>query len=443
MPHRLVGLAVLAFLLLQGCAPARPLRLEPLARLEPKTPVLLLPGFTGSKLRDPATGKVIWGSAGRFFSPRDGGYSLALPLDPAARDAQSYEAYDVVRKIRIGPVVVDIYGKFLDLLEANGYRLGDLDDPRPDDTLFVFPYDWRLNNVDAAATLLKKLERVRQARGEPVLRLHVVCHSNAARIARYVMKYGGAALEDAEAGRAGPPSWLRVEKLLLIGTANGGATNGFRNFLQGRSYVPVIGRKFRPEVAFTFDAAFETLPAYRTDLFFDANGRLLTVDLFDAANWQLYGWSVFDPRTAKRLCERGRDDLFGTAEQRRAHLERNLDRARRLHSVLRRDVPHFPETSYYLVQNAYRETADRIMLARDKDGEWRTFFYPQRRVRRAPLFSLASTPGDGHASVLSQQWLSPQELDSFDREPLYVPVYHRTIIHHPTTHRAILDYLLE
>jgi hypothetical protein len=43
--------------------------------------------------------------------------------------------------------------------------------------------------------------------------------------------------------------------------------------------------------------------------------------------------------------------------------------------------------------------------------------------------------------VLSQEWLSPQELDAIAREPLYVRAYHRTIIHHPTTHRAILKYL--
>ena len=96
---------------------------------------------------------------------------------------------------------------------------------------------------------------------------------------------------------------------------------------------------------------------------------------------------------------------------------------------------------------------DAIYHARSKDlqtwevysgaGEWDTVFFPHRRVSRPPLFSLASAPGDGHATVLSQQMLSPQELDALAAEPLYVPVYHRRIIHHETTHRAILKYLLE
>ena len=428
--------------LLCACASREPPRLEPLVRLEPKTPVLIVPGLTGSKLRDPDSGKIVWGRAARIFFPRDGGYAVALPLDPEERDRQGLEAFDVVRRLSLGVVTIDIYGGLIDLLEANGYRLGDLENPRAEDTLFVFPYDWRYNNVSAAAELTEKMERLRTVRGEPELRLHVICQSNAARIARYMMKYGGASLDDAEAGRAPPPPGIHVEKLLLIGTANGGATNGFRNMLEGRSYVPLIGRKFTQEVTFTLEAVFETLPAYREDLFFDENGETLDIDLFDADNWERYGWSIYARPVAKRLLKRDRADLFGTPGQRRAHLERNLERARRLHALLVRDVPDFPETRYYMLQNAYRETPDRMMLTRD-GGEWKTLFLPHRRVKKPPLFSLASAPGDGHATVLSQHWLSPQERDALAAEPLYIPVYHRTIIHHPTTHRAILDYLLE
>jgi len=434
---------LLALTLLCACASREPVRLEPLVRLQPKTPVVIVPGFSGSMLRDPADGKIVWGTARSLFGPRDGGYSLALPLDPAERVRQGYEAFDVVRGMRIGFVNVDIYGDLIEVLEANGYRLGDLENPAADDTLFVFPYDWRYNNISAAADLTERLLHLQRVRGEPTLRLHVICHSNASRIARYVMKYGSASLDDAEAGRARPPAGIHVEKLLLVGTANGGATNGFRNMLEGRSYAPVVGRKITPEVVFSYEAAFETLPAYRDKLFLDENGAELDVDLFDATDWERYGWSIYAPRVEKRLLKRGRTDLFGEPGQRREHLARSLDRARRLHAVLLRDVPGFPETRYYMVQNAYRETPDRILLRRDGKGQWETLFFPQRPLRRGRLFSLASSPGDGHATVLSQQWLSPQEREALVAEPLYVPAYHRTIVHHPTTHRAILDYLLE
>jgi hypothetical protein len=440
---RVVGLSLVAVLFLIGCAGKAPPVLDPLVRLQPKTPVVIVPGFSGSMIRDSDDGKVVWGTAGPLFYPRDGGYSLALPLDQDERERQGYEAFDVIRAMRIGPVKVDVYGKLIKALEANGYRLGDLDNPSADATLFVFPYDWRYNNVEAAAALTRKLQHLQRLRGDSPLDLHLICQSNAARIARYMMKYGGASLDEAEAGRASPPAGLHVKKLMLVGTANGGATNGFRNMLQGRSYAPAIGRRITPEVAFSFEATFETLPAYRDQLFFDENGAALDVDLYDAANWERYGWSIYAPAVESRLRKRERDDLFGDATARRDHLERGLDRARRLHDVLIRDVPGFPRTRYYSVQNAYRKTADRVLLRRDRKGRWETLFFPQRPLGKGPLFSLASSPGDGHATVHSQQWLSPQETASLVHDTLYVPSYHRGIVHHATTHRAILAYLLE
>jgi len=443
VPSRVGSLLFLVILCSLGCAGKAPPVLDRLVRLQPKTPVVIVPGFSGSMILDPHGEKIVWGTAGPLFFPSDGGYALALPLGQQERERQGYEAFDVIRTMRIGPLKVDVYGKLITVLEANGYRLGDLDDPTPDATLFVFPYDWRYNNVAAAADLTEKLLNLQRVRGDSTLRLDLICHSNAARIARYMMKYGNASLEDAESGRARPPAGLHVEKLLLVGTANGGATNGFRNMLQGRSYAPLIGRKITPEVAFSFEAAFETLPAYRDQLFFDASGAALDVDLFDAANWQRYGWSIYAASVESRLRKRARDDLFGDAGTRREHLERGLDRARRLHDVLVRDVPGFPRARYYLVQNAYRKTPDRVLLRRDRKGRWETLFFPQRPLGKGPLFSLASAPGDGHATVASQHWLSPQETAALAHGTLYVPSYHRGIVHHVTTHRAILEYLLE
>ena len=89
------------------------------------------------------------------------------------------------------------------MLEANGYTLGDLDDPRPGESLFVFDYDWRRGNVESARMLSQALERLRVARGESALSVDLICQSNAARLARYYLKYDGASLADAEAGRDG------------------------------------------------------------------------------------------------------------------------------------------------------------------------------------------------------------------------------------------------
>ena len=43
-----------------------------------KVPVIVVPGITGTRLRDGESGKLVWGSARNVFFPRDGGYRLAL-----------------------------------------------------------------------------------------------------------------------------------------------------------------------------------------------------------------------------------------------------------------------------------------------------------------------------------------------------------------------------
>ena len=436
----MIGLGLSAF---SGCATTRPPTLEPLIRLESRTPVVLVPGITGSKLRDAESGKIVWGDARSLFFPRDGGYRLALPLPPERRAADRLAPVDVVTGFKVlGLIKVDISASLIELMQRNGYRFGDLDSPESDDTFFVFPFDWRRGSVHNAGELARSLERLRRAREETVLHVNLLCQSDAALMARYLIKYGDVPLDRAEAG-AVAPTRIRVDKLILIGTANGGALKILREMNRTRSYVPFVGRRLLPEVMFTYPSVYEALPAYRDDFFFDGQGLPLQVDLFDAESWRRYGWSVYRAKARKRLERRKREDLFGSEEQRTEFLQRVLQHARRLHRLLEQDVRGFGGTRYYMVQNGYRPTPDRALLIHEK-GAWRTEFGSDRRVKKhAYLSALASAPGDGHATLESQMWLSPQEKAALAMPPVHVSAYHRKIIRHPATHRRILQFLLD
>jgi hypothetical protein len=83
------------------------------------------------------------------------------------------------------------------------------------------------------------------------------------------------------------------------------------------------------------------------------------------------------------------------------------------------------------------------LLAR-VEGRWRTWFSGDRRVERDPhLQALASAPGDGHATLDSQDWLSPQERQALARPTVHVRAAHRELIGHPAAQRQILEFLLE
>lgn len=407
-------------------------------------PVVLVPGLTGSQLRDRESEEVVWGTGTLLVSPKDSGYALALPITTDAPAEPRLEAFAVIEEMSLAGIIRrDIYGPILEMLEGLGYRRGDLADPDTGGTAFPFPYDWRISNVLTSRRLGEQLERLRIARGEDRLEIDLICQSNGAHICRYLLKYGGASLKAAENGGVVPPPTLAIRKLILLGSSNGGGLRILHELDRGRNYVPIIGRKWQPETIFTFPAIYQDLPVYRRDLFVDKDGRKLDVDLFDAATWQRYGWSIFSPSARRRLLDDPRPDLFGDEARQLDFLRTVLDETRRFHRLLKLDVESFGGTRYYLLQSKSRDTPSRAVLAEHR-GRWRTLFTGDREIARNPrLHALTSGPGDGHATVESQMWLSAQETAALAREPAYVDSGHRELLAEQKTLDHLTDFLEE
>jgi hypothetical protein len=439
----LVTIAFLA-LALCGCASSREVRLAPAADRGSRTPVVLIPGITGTELRDAESRKVAWGKSRHLFFPRDGGYALALPVtEPAV--ARPLEPGDAILRIRLlGVYTRPIYAPILRLMKEAGYTPGDLDDPRPGDDFFFFPYDWRKSSPEAAARLADRLERLRRARGDDTLEVTLVCQSNAALVARYLAKYGTASLDEAAEGTTAPLRGVRIDKLILVGTANGGSLRTLNEIHHGRNYVRWVGRAWKPETLFTMPALYESLPAHRDDLLVDADGATSRVDIFDAATWERFGWSIYRPDVRRRLERPDRQQRFGDPAERRVYLQRQLDRARTLHEVLQRDPEGYAPPRFYSLQDLSRPSPARLMPV-ERDGRTTTAFPEDAELRKDPfLASIANAPGDGHATMVSQGWLSPAERDALARPTVYVPAGgHFEIILEPAAKRHLLDFLAD
>jgi hypothetical protein len=194
-------------------------------------------------LRD-ASGAVRWGRGLDLLRPHDGGYALARPLVRGSAPS-TLEAFDVIETIRLAGVVrKPVYGPLLRGLDAIGYVRGDMASPRPTDTLLPFAWDWRASHAEGASALAQALEAVRRARGVEILNVALLCQSSGAHLCRFFAKYGGASLEEVEAGRARPPEHIDVTKIVLIGSSNGGSLRILRELDRGRSYIALVGRKW-------------------------------------------------------------------------------------------------------------------------------------------------------------------------------------------------------
>ncbi len=439
------ALAFFAVASLTGCATPRTPVWPSLRDRPSKTPVVLIPGITGTQLRERDTQRVVWGDGWSVFFPWDGGHALARTLDESGTEKKTIEAFAIIREVRMFRFwkVAEAYGAVERLMLKNGYKVGDLRNPKPDDTFFFFLYDWRQDNVLAAQELARQLERLRAARGEQRLKVALICQSNAGNIARYFAKYGVASLDEAESGAATRPPNVQIEKIILVGTANGGSLRTLHEMNRGRAYFPLLARYWRPETLFTFTSLYQDLPYYRRNWFFDADGNVVDVNLYDADNWKKHGWSIFGEDAQKRLRDGWHEELFGDSEQQMAFLKESLQNAQRFHRLLEKDVPGFGTPRYYLLQNLYHPTFERALLTQ-RDGKWKTLFLTDAEVRRDPyLLSLAAAPGDVHASHGSQFWLSPQEKAAVARPPVYLNEGHFEIILSPATQRWLLEFLAE
>lgn len=375
--------AAVAALLTLACASAPP---PPSPSFPSTAPtVVLVPGMTGSRLCDGKSGELLWGDSRRLVRPWDGGYSLALPVDGSY---DGIEPCGAIREMRIAQWRKDIYGGLISNLERNGIRVQ------------VFDYDWRRSNVDNARKLAAVL---------PPSRATLICQSNGGYMCRWLAKYGDVSLEEAERGLRRPlPA---IERVILLGTSNGGALRILRELHRGRQYIRGIGRRLRPETVFTFPAIYEDLPVYRADFF------NVDADLFDADDWKRFRWSVYAPAAARRLARA--PAKFGTAADREAHLRRSLDRARRLHQLLQRDAGA-PLPRYWSIQSLDLPTPSRATL---RNGE--------------TLFT-ETEPGDRHATRPSQEFLGTDERKALAEPPVYVHGPHFEMI----TTKLTLEQLL-
>lgn len=368
-------------------------------------PLVLVPGVTGSRLCDREAGEVVFGRGRSFLFPRDGGYRIAPRLD----GTDGLVPCGVIRRVDLAWIRKPVYQPVVDVARRLGYRLGDLASPRPEDTLFLFAYDWRRDNVSGARRLAALLEGVRRARGSDRLAVDLLCQSNGAHVCRWFAKYRDLDPDAAESGD-GPATRLEVGKLVLVGASNGGALRILREMNRGRRYLPWVGRVFRPEVFFPMHALYEDLPHQDADLFVDATGEAVAVDLYDAASWERYGWSIFDPATARRVARRDAEARFGTVAERSAFLRDVLAAARRFQRLLALDGPAWGRATTYLLENETSPTPRRALLRRDGDGRWRTLFADDPGAAGADLRDRLLAPGDGHATVASQRRLADQEL---------------------------------
>lgn len=368
-----------------------------------KNPVIIIPGLTGSELVNSKTDELVW-----FKPQRAKDDDLRLPVSAnLARNRDNLVPRDIIRTVQFFKFLpeTEIYERLIDALQTRGgYTEASWTNPKKtdfQDTFYVFPYDWRLDNVENARLLVRKIETLKRQLGKPNLKFNVVAHSMGGLIARYAAMYGNSDLRE---GRP-RPTWAgarNFDKIFLLGTPNEGSILSLRALLEGFSYIggglnlPFIQNINRFDV-FTIPSIYQLLPHEGTFAAYDENLKPLTVDLYNPKTWEDYGWAIWqDGDFTKKLTP---------AEQRaaRSYFRVVLSRAKRFQSALDANVGEKIPVSFYLMGADCKETPNAVVLLQDKKkNRWKVQFKPDSfnradgtKVTAEEQKNLLTAMGDG------------------------------------------------
>ncbi len=379
------------------------------AQAQGNRPVIIIPGLTGSELVNQKTGEIVW-----FKAPRSKDDDLRLPISTnISKNRDALVPGDILRSIKFGIFPrVDVYGGLVDSFKNNaGYHEEFWDNPTAngaEKSIYVFPYDWRLDNVENARLLIRKIVELKVKLKKPDLKFNVIGHSMGGLIARYAAMYGDT---DLPAGNRKPVlTWAGAKhfgKIVLLGTPSEGSALSLSSLVEGSSIgglninLPWVQNLSRFDI-FTIPSSYQLLPAPGTLQVVDENLEPLKVDLYDPKVWTKYGWNPVDDR---RFAKNFRGVSRRTAQ---AYFVAILDRAKRFQNALAA-VSTAKGVDLDVVGADCKDALDTIVVYRDKKSrKWRTLFKPSGftkygggKVTSDELKKIMLAPGDGVVTTRS------------------------------------------
>lgn len=374
-------------------------------------PLIIIPGIMGSRLRDRTTHQVVWpGTLGHILFNRFSILSLDIDAETLTAGPGNLEAYALTDKAageHFYDIIIDT------MVRYGGFAVTSPGTPVKDPYerhLYLFPYDWRLDNVESARKLSALIDQLRLDYGRPDLRVDIVAHSMGGIVSRYLLRFGTEDVLDRDA----PPLTMagegKINRLILLGTPSFGATDTVENVIEGAKIV----RRIPPETLVTLPSVYQLLPNADRKPLIGIDGRPLRKvpddassqerNIFDIATWRDLQWAVFDPRVVARV-----------GPERALVLQRyfaqNLQRAGRLQAALQRPQP---ESSVKLIVFG----ADCILtpsrvLVEEEAGRMVPRFDPKDIKHPLPgrqYDELMREPGDGEvgkSSLLGRQSYDP------------------------------------
>lgn len=393
-----------------------------------QTPVILIHGISGSKIRNKLGKEELWprGTFQLLFSSYD---SMRLEineenLEPVFDDQEAYALVD-------GLGGEDYYHKIVSTLtDVGGYSLTSPTDRNIKSTrsLYLFVYDWRQDLSRVAAQLDTFINDIRMQHRNPALKVDIVAHSMGGLLTRYFLFYGAKDVLDDTSFRPTLAGAQKVRQAVLIGTPNFGSVKGLQIFMMG---YPLGFSKVAPDTLLTMPSMYELLPHPEGDWMIGIDGKKLNRNLYSVDTWRSYHWSIFDPAVREAVSQRFKTEAEAEHYLKvlERYFEKNLKRARNFHLALSAKPSPTIEPIHYILFGGDCSLTPARCLIEDVNGMAMVRLNPSEITNPMPGVNydqLMLEPGDGSVtkpSLLGKNSLDPSHIGSATFLPMAYSVF--------------------
>ncbi|MEM1167447.1 MAG: hypothetical protein AAGI30_14305 [Planctomycetota bacterium] len=436
-----------------------------------RNPLVVIPGIMGTRLEDPGSGLIVWGSHRKKDYPdrtnaehmRIASHNMrsGVPLHLLTDSVEPAGAIEQFKFRLVGlPFHVQAYAAILTTLGVGGFAMRDegrkrkkqrrlsLDyDAASIATCFQFDYDWRRSIPENAGRLMRFVDKVREfaaydstARGEPKnaddIRVDFVAHSMGGLLLRYFLRYGGQLLpQDGSLPKLTWSGATRADHAVLIGTPNAGSHFALDKLIRGLPASPAMPG-YGGELLGTYPTLFQLMPRDRHTPFVDRASGEPVSGLYDIETWQRMRWGLASAEADPFLEMVLPDD--SPSDRRRIaidHLDKCLREADRFHRSLDEPV----DAPYDVAMHLF--AGDGVLTPACAEVEADSKHY---RV-------IQTAHGDGtvlRTSALmdervGQPWKPRVKTPIRWDQVTFIPTGHMSLTRHPTFVNNVLYTLLE
>ena len=385
--------------------------------MKTKKVFIFVPGYYGSTLIEPKSGRLIWGDPKEVLLGRK---SLAMPIPgmkvPGALDLYPHQLINTVSLLG-GLLKEEAYERTIDLLKSF----------EPEAVLPV-AWDWRREPMHG---IMRLDETVRQARLRfPKAHLILVSHSFGSVISSYYLRYGTQDYMTATETWEGLSHFNRV---ILAAAPFRGLMAMFRNMLNGFRFG--LNTNLQTPLAFcSFESSYYLLPPKGFDTVQTEQGKSLSLDLHQPEVWQKNRWGLFHEKLGLTA-----DSL----DARKSFTRLHLARAAKFHELMEAKKTHLPPEhgkALYLEGLGQKTIHEGVWLQQHKEPN--IFLYYARDFKRHKVsLKYDCVYGDGDQTVPDFSAELLPALKALTQVHHRAHHTHLEILQHSSSQKVIADFI--